>query len=313
MKISIVVPTYNEQSDIAATLDALVLLEWPDYEVLVVDDSTDNTPNIVAGYANQGVRLIRPVKREGRCGARNIGILESTGEVVVILNADVLLPKTFLTQISKHYKHGADYVLVRSKVENIGDVFGRYVECVSLYNFYDTEPKHMEWTEGFSCRRQLALSAGLFPTGYVVPICAGEDGVFGDNIRKLDARKVLDLNIVCTHIAPASLSEYWNIRKGRGQGGPQVRRFIEGWSFRRIILRAILRIIRTVIISLTLLPIFWINYRYAKKSPRGINDTIPFCWAWIIEHIAYSFGEWESILDIRRAEKKLIRNKSASI
>lgn len=60
MKFSIVVPTYNEERDIASTLDRLVALDWSDYEVLVVDDSIDRTPDIVLTYADQGVRLIRP-------------------------------------------------------------------------------------------------------------------------------------------------------------------------------------------------------------------------------------------------------------
>lgn len=302
MKFSIVIPTYNEENDIAATLDCLVALDWPNYEILVVDDSNDRTPEIVSNYANRGVSLIRPAKREGRCGARNLGILESSGQVVVILNADVHLPPDFLYRIAKHYEQGADYVLVRSKIENLGDLFARYVESVSLHDFYGENPKPMEWTEGFSCRRQIAINAGLFPTGYAVPLCAGEDGVFGDSLRKLGAKKIVDLGIVCTHIAPASLSEYWYIRKGRGQGSPQVRRFLQGWSFRQIGIRATLRVIRTTVMTITLIPMIWFCFRYAKKSPRGWVDILPFSWAWLIEQVAFSVGEWQSWLQIRRAE-----------
>lgn len=305
MNFSIVVPTYNEANDIAATLVSLVALDWPDFEILVVDDSTDRTPEIVRSFEKQGVRLIRPVKREGRCGARNSGILESSGEVVVILNADVHLPVDFLRRIAPHYYQGADYVLVRSVIENIDDLFARYVESVGLYDFYGENPQPMEWTEGFSCRRQMAIDAGLFPTGYAVPLCAGEDGVFGDNLRKLGARKLIDLNIVCTHIAPASLSEYWYIRKGRGQGCPQVRRFLQGWSFGRIATRATLRVMRTSVMTITLLPMLCLCYRYAKKSPRGLSDILPFCWAWFIEQVAFSAGEWKSLFQIRSAEMTL--------
>lgn len=303
MKFSIVVPTYNEENDIAATLESLVALDWSDFEILVIDDSNDRTPEIVRGFEKQGVRLIRPAKREGRCGARNLGILESSGEIVVILNADVHLPVDFLRRIAKHYEQGADYVLVRSVIENLDDLFARYVESVSLNNFYGENPQLMEWTEGFSCRRQMAIDAGLFPTGYAVPLCAGEDGVFGDNLRKTGARKLIDLSIVCTHIAPASLSEYWHIRKGRGQGSPQVRRFLQGWSFGQIVARATLRIIRTAVMTITFLPMFWVCYRYAKKSPRGLADILPFCWAWFVEQVAFNVGEWQSWLQILRAEK----------
>ncbi len=302
MQFSIVVPTYNEENDIAATLDSLVAMQWSDFEIIVVDDSTDRTPDIVRSFENRGVRLIRPTKREGRCGARNLGILNSSGEVVVILNADVHLPMDFLRRIAKHYEQGVDYVLVRSVVENLDYFFARYVESVGLHDFYGENPRPMEWTEGFSCRRQLAIDAGLFPTGYAVPLCAGEDVVFGDNLRKLGARKHIDLSIVCSHIAPASFSEYWYIRKGRGQGSPQVRRFLQGWSFWRIATRATLRTLRAAIITTSLFPMLWINYRYAKKSPRGLQDLLPFCWAWLVEQAAFSVGEWKSLFQIRKAE-----------
>lgn len=302
MKFSIVVPTYNEENDITATLDSLVALDWPDMEIVVVDDSNDSTPAIVERYAGRGVRLIRPSRREGRCGARNLGILESSGDVVVILNADVRLQSDFLRRIAKYYERGADYVLVRSVVENIDDLFARYVESVGIHTYYGEDLSQMEWTEGFSCRRQLAIDAGLFPTGYAVPLCAGEDGFFGDNLRKLGAKKALDLDIVCGHVAPASLPEYWYIRKGRGQGAPQVRRFLQGWSFSRIGIWAFLRITRTLLMAMTVIPMGWVCFRYARKSPRGMSDLVPFCWAWLIEQVAFSVGEWKSLIQIRKSE-----------
>ena len=303
MRFSIVIPTYNEEHDIAQTLDGLVVLDWPDYEIIVVDDSTDRTPDIVRRYAALGVKLIRPAVREGRCGARNLGIMASTGEVVVVLNADTHLPVDFFRRIEPHYAAGADYVLVRAVVENMGDLFARYVESSGIALFYGQDPEFMEWTEGFSCRRELAIRAGLFPTGYAVPICAGEDGYFGENLRKLGTRKKVDLDIVVTHVAPAPIGEYWAIRKGRGQGSPQVRRFLQKWSFFHIGLRASLRVARTGFMTATLLPMLVVCFRYARVSPWGVRDTLPFCWAWLIEQVAFSVGEWQSLMRIYRAER----------
>lgn len=306
MKFSIIIPTYNEENDIAGTLKSLIHLNWPDFEIIVVDDSTDKTPDIIKNFASSGVRLIRPDKREGRCGARNIGILAATGDVVVILNADVRLSQDFLRRIAPHYENGADYVLVKSKVENMKDLFGRYVESVGLDFYYNSDPEKMEWTEGFSCRRQKAIDAGLFPTGFAVPICAGEDGFFGENLKKVGAKKKIDKSIIVKHVAPASFSEYWYIRKGRGEGCPQIRRFLDKWSFIRIGTWACLRICLTILKVLLLVPVVWVNFKYAKKSPNGLWDLVPFCYAWIIEQIAFSVGEWRSLLSIYRAEKPAV-------
>lgn len=304
MKFSIVVPTYNEELDIGHTLDALLALDYPDKEIVVVDDSTDRTPEIVRAYAERGVKLIRPEKREGRCGARNLGILEATGEIVIILNADVLLPPDFIRHILPYYEQGYDYVLVKSKVANTEYLFPRYVDSMAAA-VESGDPSWMEWTEGFSCRRELAINAGLFPVGFAVPICAGEDGFFGTGLRRLGAKKKIDFDIVVPHIAPTSLSEYWAIRKGRGKGSPQIRRFLQGWSMPRIMLRAMLRIVKTGIYVMTVFPLFWVAGRAASYSPRGFwTDWLPFVYAWLIEQAAFHVGEWQSICEIARAERK---------
>lgn len=304
MKFSIIVPTYNEERDIGSTLDGLVALDWDDYEILVVDDSNDRTPDIVRTYSGRGVRLIRPERREGRCGARNLGILESVGEVVIVLNADVRLPRDFIRRIARWYEQGYDYVLVRSEVENMEALFARYVECMGIVDHYTVDPNWMEWAEGFSCRRELVIRAGMFPVGFAVPICAGEDGFFGENLRAIGARKKIDLDIVVTHVAPALFAEYWDIREGRGRGSPQIRRFLQRWSWPRIVLRATMRVGKTLVWVGLVFPMLMLCHRAAKQSPRGQADLLPFCWAWLVEQLAFHVGEWKSIAEIGRAERK---------
>jgi glycosyltransferase involved in cell wall biosynthesis len=311
MIISIVIPTYNEEHDIAGTIQSLLDQDYPYKEILILDDSTDNTPDIVHKYNNKDVTLVRP-GGGGRCEARNKGIMMAKGEVVCILNADVRPRPNFLTKIVEHYKSGADYLLVQANISNKDALFARYVDSFHNYRFtfnpgddLYTTLKFMEWTEGFSCRRDLAIKAGLFPTGFPVPIVAGEDGFFGAGLRKSGANKKIDFSIVVDHVAPASFSEYWYIRTGRGKGSPQIHRFLHGWSYFRIILWAALKIGRTFLYVVMLIPMLSICWRIANKSARGKRDLLPFCWAWLIEHIAFHVGECKSIVEIYRAEQRL--------
>lgn len=304
MKFSIVVPTYNEENDIADTLRALTSLDYPQKEIIVVDDSTDSTPNIVRQYENQGVRLVRPVKREGRCGARNLGIMESTGDVVVILNADVRPRRDFLRRVAFYYDQGYEYVLVNAQVANTEALFARYIDAVAGAE-ESGDASWMEWTEGFSCRREVAIKAGMFPTGFAVPICAGEDGFFGTNLKNLGAKKKIDFTITVDHVAPASFAEYWQIRKGRGRGSPQIRRFLQKWSIRAIVAWAILRIIKTLAYVGLVLPMAYTVGRATLHSKKGLRDFVPFLWAWLIEQAAFHVGEWESIFEIVHAERRI--------
>lgn len=305
MKYSIIVPTYNEENDIRKTLESLIILDWHDFEIIVVDDSSDNTSDIVREFIDKGVKLIIPEVREGRCGARNLGVQSATGDVVIILNADTRLPVDFIKKINAHYEKGdTDYLLVSSTVENMENLFARYVECTGI-EYYYSNPKSIEWTEGFSCRKDVAIKAGLFPTGFAVPICAGEDGFFGDSLRAIGAKRTLDVEIYVSHVAPASFSEYWHIRKGRGQGSPQVRRFLEGWSYGKIRRRATLRAIYNFFCFITVLPVLLKCLKFALHSPKKYLDIIPFAYAWAIEQLAFTVGEFKSLNQIIKREEQL--------
>jgi GT2 family glycosyltransferase len=84
-RVTVVVCSYNGAATIRETLEGLMRLDYPDYEVVVVDDgSTDGTAAIAAEYA---VRLIRTENR-GLSAARNTGLAAATGEVVAYIDDD---------------------------------------------------------------------------------------------------------------------------------------------------------------------------------------------------------------------------------
>ena len=90
--ISITIPAYNEERAIAATLDALLAADYPAdrRQVLVVSDaSTDRTDEIVRGYADRGVELLRIPARGGKTAAENAAQEHLRGEIVVNTDASV--------------------------------------------------------------------------------------------------------------------------------------------------------------------------------------------------------------------------------
>src|SRR5688572_11069739 len=91
VSVSIIVPTYNEEEDITRTMDALAAITYRPLEVIVVDASKDRTPEIIRGYEGRiaGLRLIPQGAKPGVSAARNVGLKAATGDLVVILNADV--------------------------------------------------------------------------------------------------------------------------------------------------------------------------------------------------------------------------------
>jgi GT2 family glycosyltransferase len=86
-KVSVVVCCYNGDRTLAACLDSLRQLNYPDYEVILVDDgSNDSTPQIACVRSN--VRYFRHDRNLGLSVARNTGVAAATGEIVAFTDAD---------------------------------------------------------------------------------------------------------------------------------------------------------------------------------------------------------------------------------
>jgi GT2 family glycosyltransferase len=100
--ISVVICTHNGSRTIRECLEGVARLDYPNFEVIVVDDgSTDGTPDVVGAY---DVRLIR-TKNCGLSSARNTGMQAAAGEIIAYLDDDAYpdahwlqyLAATFLT------------------------------------------------------------------------------------------------------------------------------------------------------------------------------------------------------------------------
>lgn len=96
-RVSVVVCSRNGARTIAECLDGLRRLEYPDYEVIVVNDgSQDDTARIARAY---GVRLINTAG-VGLSAARNIGLTAATGEIVAYLDDDASPDPYWLTYLA---------------------------------------------------------------------------------------------------------------------------------------------------------------------------------------------------------------------
>jgi len=90
-RVTVVVPAYNEEPTIRVAVETILESEYPDLEVIVVDDgSQDRTADRILDLHDQGrIRLIRQ-RNAGKAGALNTGIAAATGEVVLYTDADSL-------------------------------------------------------------------------------------------------------------------------------------------------------------------------------------------------------------------------------
>jgi len=91
---SIIVTTYNRAWLIRRCLDSCLVQDYEDYELVVVDDcSSDETPQVLSGYEDPRVVVVRLKENRGINPARHAGVEQANGEWVVVIDSDwELLP-----------------------------------------------------------------------------------------------------------------------------------------------------------------------------------------------------------------------------
>ena len=103
--VSVLIPSYCEEKVIEATIEAALAIDYPDFEVVVVDDgSTDATVAKVLPYLESGrVRLVRKEVNEGKAMALNDAIPCLNGEIVLSIDADAVVDPRILRHVVPHF------------------------------------------------------------------------------------------------------------------------------------------------------------------------------------------------------------------
>jgi len=125
LKISLVMPQYNEEKFISACLDSLLKQTYTNFEAIMIDDgSTDKTLEILNNYAEKDKRIkVFPQKNVGLGISRNRGIKLSTGEILGFLDGDMEFPPDYLEKLVQPIiekkliatTHAKEYAINREK------------------------------------------------------------------------------------------------------------------------------------------------------------------------------------------------------
>jgi chlorobactene glucosyltransferase len=121
--ISVIVPARNEEKNIRRCVEALLAQDYPNFQVLVLDDrSTDSTPAILAGLSARDSRLVVVHGRElpagwaGKPHALHQAAQSATGEWLLFLDADTYLhPNALSAALASAQKSGADLYTVMTE------------------------------------------------------------------------------------------------------------------------------------------------------------------------------------------------------
>ncbi len=115
LRISIVIPVYNEGDSLSACLKAINELTTKPYEVIVVDNnSTDHSVSIAAHYP--WVKLIKE-KKQGVVHARTAGFNAVRGNIIARIDADTILPNNWIDKLQRIFISHPEAVAVSGSAD----------------------------------------------------------------------------------------------------------------------------------------------------------------------------------------------------
>jgi len=104
-KVSVIVPAYNEEKVIVATMNSLLASDYPNFEIIVIDDgSTDKTyDKLLENFSTNSRVKIFTKSNGGKAMALNYGIERTEAEIIVTLDADTLFASDTISKLARHF------------------------------------------------------------------------------------------------------------------------------------------------------------------------------------------------------------------
>lgn len=203
--ISVIIPTYNAGSTIEKCLDSVLNQDYPNLELIVVDDaSADDTLEKASKYP---VKLFTKIENRGVAHSRNLGAEKARGEIIIFVDSDIVLTAGRIPQIvsSLEAKPG------------ILAVAGIYSDNTKGFNFI-SDFKNLDLayrgklcggyvkylgTFFFAIRKSTFIEAGGFSTEFKA--ATAEDLDFGYKVTKGKPLMFLDKAITVDHLKEYNL------------------------------------------------------------------------------------------------------------
>lgn len=225
--ISILIPCYNESSTIRNTIEKLNQLNYPQYEMIAINDgSKDNTSTILKELAEkyERLRVIDLKENKGKANALHLGLLSSKGEYLMCIDADAYLDKEALNYMIPHFLNSG---------QRVGSVTGnpRVLNKNNLLSKIQT----CEFSSiiGLSKRSQRVLGKVMTVSGVVV--CYRKSALLDVGLWETDMitedisiswllqKKFWDIryepNAICWMLVPTTIKGLFSQRLRWNQGG----------------------------------------------------------------------------------------------
>ena len=135
-RITVGIPSYNEKQNIANLLQAIEEQHTQIFEVLISDDSSDNTPSLVRDFAHHSlldIQLFHHDTRRGAAAAWNEIIQRAAGDIIVLYDADTIPHPSCTEQLASHIQGDVGICASNSQPVQSAGIAGRASVFISKW------------------------------------------------------------------------------------------------------------------------------------------------------------------------------------
>jgi dolichol-phosphate mannosyltransferase len=129
--LSIILSTYNEEENISKSLEKIINNKIVDEIIIIDDNSSDNTVNIIKTFNNDKIKLFIRKRTKGFASAFIFGLFVSSGKYILRFDVDMHSQISFFLESFKKYNN-KECVIFSRYVENGNDLRGSYRKISSL-------------------------------------------------------------------------------------------------------------------------------------------------------------------------------------
>lgn len=210
MSISVIVPVHNKPSELSQCLRALSECLGQPCELIVVDDqSTENISEIAGRY---GARFFRTPQRGGPALARNIGAKHARGEILLFVDADVVVPRDTLNIVRQCFGEAPNLVALFGSYDDepaCTDFFSLYKNLMHHYVHQSSNPDAVTFWAGCGAVRRTAFETlGGFDTEKY-PLSSIEDIELGVRLIRNNLKVRLVKRLQVKHLKKWSPRNLW--------------------------------------------------------------------------------------------------------
>jgi len=219
LSISVIIPAWNAGKTIHSCLDSISKQTVSPLEIILADDgSSDDTAGKSGEY---GVKLLSTGGRKGPATARNMGASAATGDVILFLDSDVIVPADLIEKVAAHFEDESIWAVQTLYTPECpaADPVSQY-QNYYYYHSLNRMPEGSTATFATWCsaiRRHRFKEIGGFNVR--IPEPTVEDEELGYTIVENSGIIILDKTIQVTHLASYTLGQFTSrrLRMARAQ------------------------------------------------------------------------------------------------